>query len=108
MLRILPLADLEGIERLLSGQSGVALGLLLGSGLSFFGARIFIAAFISKIEDVLDRQDRSIAATDRLCRTVANALIESRLKVFQDRGREIIEELNMDAQNSKNSKNSKP
>jgi len=97
----LSLANLEGIERLLSGQSGVALGLLLGGILSFLGARLFISAFISKIEDVLDRQDRSIAATDRLCRTVANALIESRLKVFQDRGREIIEELNAEQQQHK-------
>ena len=93
MLYLQTIADLEGFEKLLSGQSGVALGLLLGGLFSFMAAKFYIAAFISKIDDVLERQDRSIAATDRLCRTVANVLIESKLKVFQDRGREIIEEL---------------
>ena len=87
------LADVLDVERILSGQSGVALGLLLGGILSFLGFRFYSTAFSARIESLIESNAANVEATNRLCRAVANVLIESRLKVMRDAGKEIVDEL---------------
>jgi fructose-specific phosphotransferase system IIC component len=81
------LADIStSLEHLLSGQSGVTLGLVMGGILTALGLKLYVSGVGKKL-------DESIAATDRLCRTVANLLISSELKSLQQIGRDTISEL---------------
>jgi hypothetical protein len=80
---MITLADaFDGMEKLLSGQSGVALGLILGGAISALGLRFFLNPIIENTK-----------ATNRLCKAVANLLIESELKAMQLKGREILSEM---------------
>lgn len=81
------LADMAtSFEHLLAGQSGVVLGLVLGGLLTAMGLKLYVAKIGKAIED-------SIAAQNRLCRTVANLLIASELKSMQQIGRDTVSEL---------------
>ena len=77
----------DSLEKILSGQSGVALGLVMGGALTALGLRLYVAQIGRKLDD-------SIAAQNRLCRVVANLLISSELQSFQQVGHETIAELN--------------
>mgnify|MGYP003329266743 CR=1 FL=1 len=79
------IAEIGEWEKLLSGQSGVALGLILGGILSAAGFKFFLGPIVENTK-----------ATNRLCKAVASLLIESELKSLQQRGREIQSELGDD------------
>jgi hypothetical protein len=77
------LADaLEGFEKLLSGQSGVALGLILGGLLSALGMRYFLSPIVEAQK-----------ATNRLCKAVGLLLVASELKSIRDKGTEILSDI---------------
>lgn len=83
----------ESIEKALGGQSGVALGLILGGLLTALGFRYFMNAQIENVKSIVAATVENTKATNRLCRVVANLLIESELKSIQQKGREALSEM---------------
>ena len=88
------LADFtESLERLLAGQSGVTLGLIIGGLLSWMGFKMFVTTVLAKIDEIIAEVRKDRASTNRLCRAVGLVLISSKLDVMRAKGREIVEEL---------------